>query len=188
MTGQRLGLKWILTDGWGRCHCKNSRLLSPEDMGLIRLLGKWFMRICWTNTGRDESMNYGNVLCLIDVATSDPAYATGAFPNVQLFVAGTPELAMPDNLVFQPVTGITYILEDGVNEEPYRDDVWACLPDGDDRDTLSDGCIRVLSWRDPQSEPTGMVFTEDGRTAYIHVMHRDQTGRPSDGLSGGPMI
>jgi hypothetical protein len=24
-----------------------------------------------------------------------------------------------------------------------------------------------------------MVFTADGQTAYIHVMHRDQTGRPN---------
>jgi len=179
--GSELGLgKWILTDGTraDAAAQKATGYYRPEDMELDPIA--WAIgsvRICWTNTGRDESMNYGKVLCLLDVATSNPAYATGAFPNVQLFVAGTPELAMPDNFVFQPGTGIAYILEDGVNEEPYRDDVWACLPDGDDRDTLSDGCIRVLSWRDPQSEPTGMVFTEDGKTAYIHVMHRGQTGR-----------
>ena len=179
--GSELGLgKWILTDGTraDAAAKKATGYYRPEDMELDPIAwANGVVRTCWTNTGRDESMNYGKVVCLIDEATSDPAHAAGTRPNVQLFVAGTPELAMPDNLVFQPGTGIAYILEDGVNEEPYRDDVWACLPDGDDRDTLSDGCIRVLSWRDPQSEPTGMVFTEDGKTAYIHVMHRDQTGR-----------
>jgi len=181
--GSELGLgKWILTDGTraDAAAQKATGYYRPEDMELDPIAwANSIVRICWTNTGRDESMNYGNVLCLIDEATSDPAYATGTRPNVQLFVAGTPELAMLDNIVFQPGTGIMYLLEDGVNEEPYRDDVWACLPDGDDSNTLSDGCIRVLSWRDPQSEPTGMVFTEDGKTAYIHVMHRDQTGRPN---------
>jgi hypothetical protein len=174
--------KWIAIDGTSADAAakKATGYYRPEDMELDPIAwARDEIRLCWANTGRDESRNYGAVLCLGDEPTTDAAFSTGARPTVQLFAAGMPELAMPDNLVFQPKTGILYVMEDGVNEAPYRDDVWACLPDGADRDTLSDGCIRVLSWRDPQSEPTGMVFTADGQTAYIHVMHRDQTGRPN---------
>lgn len=179
--GSELGQgRWVAIDGTRADAAAKmaTGYYRPEDMELDPIAwAQGVIRICWTNTGRDESRNFGNVLCLVDEPTADPAFATGARPDVQLFVPGTPELAMPDNLAFQPKTGILYVMEDGVNEAPYRDDVWACLPDGADRDMLSDGCVRVLSWRDPQSEPTGMLFTADGRTAYIHVMHRDQTGR-----------
>jgi hypothetical protein len=179
--GSELGRgKWIPTNGTSADALakKATGYYRPEDMELDPIAyADGTVRLCWSNTGRDESNNYGNVLCLIDEPVTDPAFATGTRPDVQLFVAGTPELAMPDNVAFQPRTGILYVLEDGVNEAPFRDDVWACLPDGADRNTLSDGCIRVLSWRDPQSEPTGMIFTRDGETAYIHVMHRDQAGR-----------
>ena len=181
--GSELGYgKWIPSDGTraGATAQKATGYYRPEDMELDPIAWpRGETRVCWTNTGRDESRTFGTVLCLVDEPTADPTFPTSTRPDVQLFVAGTPELAMPDNIVFQPETGILYVMEDGVNEAPYRDDVWACLPDGADRDTLSDGCIRVLSWRDPQSEPTGMVFTADGQTAYIHVMHRDQTGRPN---------
>jgi hypothetical protein len=51
---------------------------------------------------------------------------------------------MPDNVDFQPSTGILYVLMDATTsaEDPAftNDDVWACLPDGADSDTLSDGC------------------------------------------------
>ena len=135
------------------------------------------VRICWANTGREQTHNYGSVNCLIDTPTTDDAYPSGTRPNVELFVAGNPALASPDNLVFQPKSGILYIMEDGSNRPPFRDDIWACLRDGPDPDIQSDGCIRVLSLRDPKSELSGMVFTADGTTAYLHLMHRNQEGR-----------
>ena len=88
---------------------------------------------------------------------------------------------MPDNLAFQPHTGILYVLMDATTsaEDPdfTNDDVWACLPDGDDSDTLSDGCVRVMTLRDGNAEFTGIEFFTDGESFLIHTQHRTQTGR-----------
>src|SRR3990170_2310305 len=68
--GSELGLgKWILTDGTraDAAAQKATGYYRPEDMELDPIAwANGAARICWTNTGRDESMNYGNVLCLID--------------------------------------------------------------------------------------------------------------------------
>ena len=52
-------------------------------------------------------------------------------------------------------------------------DLWICLPDGDDDDTLSDGCVRFASLRDTTSEPTGFIFPGSGETAFVNLQHRD---------------
>jgi hypothetical protein len=49
--------------------------------------------------------------------------------------------------------------------------VIACLPDGEDQDQLSDGCISVASIRDPVGEPTGLFFDPTGRVAYLVIQH-----------------
>jgi hypothetical protein len=98
--------------------------------------------------------NYGELLCLEDEA--DDSATTGAVPFVTRFVNGNPQLAMPDNVAFQPHTGRLVVLEDGPVEvldadgslrELRGNDIWMCLPDGDDDDVLSDGCIRIASLR-----------------------------------------
>lgn len=57
-----------------------------------------------------------------------------------------------DNLAFQPRTGNLYVIEDHD-----KGDVYACLPDGEDRDIKTDGCIHVLSVKDSSAEPTGFM-------------------------------
>ena len=74
-----------------------------------------------------------------------------------------------DNLDFQPYTGNVYAIED------FRfGDIWACLPDGMDRNDATDGCKRMLSVRDPNAEPTGFIFDGTGEVAYYNVQHGQQ--------------
>jgi secreted PhoX family phosphatase len=88
---------------------------------------------------------------------------------------------MPDNLAFQPQTGILHVLMDATTSaaDPAftNDDVWACLPDGNDSDTLSDGCVRVMTLKDGNAEFTGIQFFADGTRFLIHLQHRTQEGR-----------
>lgn len=79
---------------------------------------------------------------------------------------GDTDFNQPDNLAFQPKTKNMYVIEDN----PYGD-IWACLPDGKDRDNKIDGCVKMLSVRDSSAEPTGYIFTGDGKTAYLHIQH-----------------
>ena len=58
-----------------------------------------------------------------------------------------------------------------------NDSVWACLPDGDDSDVLSDGCVRVLNSLDGVGEWTGIEFLADGKSFLINHQHRTQDGR-----------
>jgi uncharacterized protein DUF839 len=152
----------------------------PEDMDLDPLA--WAdgrIRMCWNNTGNDTQANWGETLCVEDMP--DAAFATGSKPVVTPFAIGNPELRMADNLDFQPGTGILYILMDATTsaEDPAftNDQVWACLPDGADDDTLSDGCVRVMNLKDGEAEFSGIEFLADGRSFLIHLQHRTQEGR-----------
>jgi secreted PhoX family phosphatase len=154
----------------------------PEDMALDPIAfaaGK--VRACWTNTGNDAAEQWGEILCFEDRPADPASFPTGAEPVVTPFVIGNPQLRMPDNLDFQPGTGILYVNMDATTsaENPAftNDDVWACLPDGDDSDTLSDGCVRVMSLLDGAAEFTGITFLGDGTRFLIHVQHRTQDGR-----------
>jgi secreted PhoX family phosphatase len=151
------------------------------------------VRFCWTNTGNSSAQNHGEVMCLIDANPGGTGEKTVDNPEVNSHgltyladsgetegfavaaanraVEGDEELNQPDNLAFQPVTDNMYVIEDN----PFGD-VWACLPDGADRDIKSDGCVRVLSVRDSSAEPTGFIFTGDGKTAYVHIQHSDDAG------------
>lgn len=122
------------------------------------------VKFCWANTGNESVQNWSETVCLID---EEPGSAMSR-PVAQRFVEGHEELSSMDNLAFQPHTGIVYLLED-------RDfgDVWACLPDGADRDLKSDGCVRVLAVKDADAEPTGLAFDASGRTAYLSIQHPD---------------
>ncbi len=158
----------------------------PEDMDLDPVAfeaGR--LRMCWNNTGNDTQENWGETLCLEDVA--DASFATGRKPVVTPFVIGNPELRMPDNLDFQPGTGILYLAMDATTSAEdaafTNDQVWACLPDGADPDTLSDGCVRVMNLRDGEAEFSGITFLGDGSSFLIHLQHRTQGGRAVPGTT-----
>jgi hypothetical protein len=154
----------------------------PEDMELdpIAFAGG-VLRLCWANTGNDTFEQWGEVLCMQDEPTSEEGFNTGTRPVVTPFMIGNPHLRMPDNLAFQPHTGILYVLMDATTsaEDPAftNDDVWACLPDGADSDTLSDGCVRVMTLKDGEAEFTGIQFFAGGQSFLIHTQHRTQEGR-----------
>lgn len=157
----------------------------PEDMARdLRFPG---VRVCWSNTGDPEAGHHGEILCAED---SHPELGVGdaasAFPPtvmVRRFIVGDPQFDAFDNLDFQPGSGNLYVLEDRPNG-----DIYACLPDGQDRDLKSDGCVRLASLTDSSAEPSGLIFTADGRTAYLAVSHsRDgympfHDGFPSDDI------
>ena len=81
-----------------------------------------------------------------------------------------------DNLDIQPFTSNVYLIEDynEIEDGGTGGDVWACLPDGTDRDERTDGCVKVLSVVDPESEPSGFIFDGTGKTAFYHVQHGEQ--------------
>jgi hypothetical protein len=137
----------------------------PEDLEWDEEFTGEGVRFCWTNTGESDIANYGEVLCGIDRAPliADPTQQT---VTVNRFLEGDEDLNQPDNFAFQPKTGIHYVIEDNPNG-----DVFACLPDGADRDIKTDGCIKILSVKDSSAEPTGFKFTADGKTAYLSIQH-----------------
>lgn len=146
------------------------------------------VRFCFTNTGNEASMNYAEVMCATD---SDPM-APGPFAAGKLapttavnrFIEGDTEFNSFDNLDFQPGTGILYVAEDHLNG-----DIWACLPDGADRDLKSDGCIRVASVKDSSAEPTGFIFDASGKTAYLSIQHSDDSAMPKvDGFGTDDLV
>jgi secreted PhoX family phosphatase len=166
----------------------------PEDMDVDPIaLERGIFRACWANTGRmshtDSSLveNSGvkaEIMCLVEnpPSTFAPNPVTGTIPTVDRFVTGSEERGMFDNVAFQPHTGNLVILEDNsVNSvkqlnplvtELRGNDLWICLPDGDDDDVLTDGCVRFASVRDTSAEPTGFIFTASGESAYVSIQHR----------------
>jgi hypothetical protein len=127
------------------------------------------VRFCWTNTGREKAYNFAEVMCAIDYEPVNPKSLVVA----NRFVEGDPEFNSFDNLAFQPVTGNLYIIEDHKNG-----DIFACLPDGADRDIKSDGCVRTMSVKDSSAEPTGFIFSADGKTAYLSIQHSNDDLMP----------
>lgn len=127
------------------------------------------VRFCWTNTGNEGAGNFAEVVCGVD---KDPLLADANTRSVVVnrFVEGDEEFNSFDNLAFQPGTGNLYVVEDHDNG-----DVFACLPDGKDRDLKSDGCVRVLSVKDSTAEPTGFTFTADGKAAILSIQHTDDS-------------
>ena len=143
----------------------------PEDLDLdMNALAADNVRFCAANTGNEEQdRNYGETICLTD-GTLAQAGANTAVPELQIFVLGNPQLAMMDNLAYQPGTGNWYIQEDG-DQLQGNNDLWACMDDGNDDDVLSDSCIRVGTLNDLNAEWTGGVFTNDGKRLFISIQH-----------------
>lgn len=158
----------------------------PEDLELDPYFTGEGVRFCWANTQREVAESYGEVMCAIDHqpdadselvkgSLSYLADETGAFAtfSVNRFIEGTPDFNSVDNLAFQPGTGNLFVVEDHDNG-----DVWSCLPDGADADLRSDGCVKVMSVVDSNAEPSGLFFGPYGQTAYLSIMHSDDTHMP----------
>jgi len=190
-----------VVDGAGNIILRNAQLLQrftgyyrPEDMDIDPIAEKnGVFRACWANTGRmshtDSSIveNSGvkaEIMCLVEnpPSTFAPNPVTGTIPTVDRFVVGSEERGMFDNVAFQPHTGNLVVLEDNsvtsvkslnpTVTELRGNDLWICLPDGDDDDVLSDGCVRFASIRDTSAEPTGFIFDATGESAYLNIQHR----------------
>jgi secreted PhoX family phosphatase len=155
----------------------------PEDLQFdLGALAAGTVRFCGNNTGNEFTDHlWGNTICITD-GTVAQAGANTATPEAQLFVQGNPQFAMMDNVAYQPTRGNWLIHEDGDNIATGRNnDLWDCLPDGSDDDTLSDGCIRVATLNDlgpagavnvgEGAEWTGGVFDATGTHFYVSVQH-----------------
>lgn len=171
----------------------------PEDLQVDRSYGVYAggqgIRWCWNNTCGG---GYGETLCVVEDAMGangavlDPNFGYNLLANgdgslaealITRFNAGDEAMNSHDNLDIQPVTSNVYVIEDN-----HFGDIWACLPDGADRNFDGDGCVRMLSIRDPEAEPSGFIFDGTGKTAYYHVQHgqqfdalRDWDSNPVDG-------
>lgn len=160
----------------------------PEDLELdpdFAEEGK--ARFCWANTQREVAGSFGEVMCAVDetpdqygekdkesltyLANADGSAFNSAW--VYRFIEGSPDFNSFDNLAFQPGTGNLFVVEDHPNG-----DVWSCLPDGEDEDLRSDGCVKVMSVVDSDAEPSGLFFSKDGRTAYLSIMHSNDANMP----------
>lgn len=144
----------------------------PEDLDLDRRsLAAGNVRACGNNTGNEADGNWGETICITDGPVAG-ASTNVANPEVQLFVVGTSDFAMSDNIAFHPTKAFWAINEDGEGPTVGKNnDLWACLEDGADADTLSDGCVRFASLNDLNAESTGGVFDGTGRHYYVSVQH-----------------
>jgi secreted PhoX family phosphatase len=183
-----------IIDANGNTILRNAQVLQkftgyyrPEDMDVDPVAAAdGVFRACWANTGRlnfaggsiaENSAVHGEVMCLVEEPSATAP--TGAIPVVSRFVIGSQRAGMFDNVAFQPHTGNLVVLEDGptsivtpTGSEPRGNDLWICLPDGDDDDTLTDGCVRFASVKDTSAEPTGFIFVGSGESAFVHIQHR----------------
>jgi secreted PhoX family phosphatase len=155
----------------------------PEDLAFDGgELDAGKVKLCGNNTGNEFSGHtWGNTICITD-GTVTQAGTNAATPEVQLFMVGNPQLAMMDNIAYQPGRGNWLIHEDGDNTSTGRNnDLWLCLPDRADVDQQSDGCIRIATLNDlgPNGAPnagegaewTGGVFDNTGQRLFVSVQH-----------------
>jgi secreted PhoX family phosphatase len=200
---------WVQVDALNATAEANARgatgYYRPEDLHIDPTFGIFAqaqgVRFCWTNTGNAGAANYAETLCMVDedpqaagtrthtviegeltylADANDGSFAIGV---AQRFVEGDPRFNSHDNLDIHPITGHVYIVEDDTFGE-----IYACLPDGADRDLKSDGCVAMLSITDPDAEPTGFIFDGTGKKAFYILQHGQQpdalldfTSNPVDG-------
>jgi hypothetical protein len=147
----------------------------PEDISLDEAaIAAGKVRFCGNNTGRDAARYWGETVCITD-GTVAGATSQNSGPQVQLFVQGSPELNMPDNIAYQASRQNWILEEDGSTGDfidgARNDDIWDCLRDGTDDDTLSDGCVRIASLNDLDAESTGGFFDSTGEHYYVSIQH-----------------
>jgi len=163
----------------------------PEDLHQDPHFEGPGVRFCWTNTGNEGAVHYAEVMCSVDSnplpgnpstwldsRTTFLYLADGAATRANVttvvsnrFVEGDVRFNSFDNLDFQPKTGNVYVIEDHTFGE-----IYACLPDGADRDIKTDGCVSILSVIDPNAEPTGFIFDASGEVAYVNIQHGETPG------------
>jgi len=182
---------------WVKIDALNARIDSdtkgatgyyrPEDFDQDPLYTGPGVRFCYTATGREKAKSYSEVLCLVDdnplpaspisvvdgrtglEYLGDDATGQMTVATVNRLVEGDPRFNSSDNLAFQAGTGNLYVVEDHKYGE-----IWACLPDGADRDIKTDGCISTLSVVDPNAEPTGFIFDGTGQVAFVDIQHGEE--------------
>src|SRR5262249_17705812 len=145
----------------------------PEDLEVDpSALARGLVQFCGNNTGNEGTDRmWGETICVTD-GTVAQATSNSATPEVQYFVIGSQDFAMMDNLAYQPGRGNWIIHEDGDGPEVGRNnDLWSCLPDGKDADSLSDGCLRIGTLNDLTAEWTGGIFNRAGTHFYVSVQH-----------------
>jgi hypothetical protein len=190
--GTEVGLgAWIpLCDGTATCGNLRAAAVANKLTGYYRpedaekdlaALSAGQVKWCINNTGNEASQSsghtWGNTMCVTDGSFAD-ALANTAKPDAQLFMVGTSELAMPDNIAQQPGTGNWVMHEDGdIGDTHQNNDLWICLPDGADADNLTDGCVRMATLNDlianagEGAEWTGGFWDATGSTFYVSVQH-----------------
>jgi hypothetical protein len=147
----------------------------PEDLDIdTHALAAGNVRFCGNNTGRDSSRYFGETICFTDGTLA--ASASGAtVPEVTLLVQGSQEINMPDNIAYQASRGNWLVHEDGSTANAQggsrNNDLWDCLDDGKDDDSLSDGCVRVGTLNDLDAEWTGGFFDPTGKHFYVSIQH-----------------
>jgi secreted PhoX family phosphatase len=145
----------------------------PEDIDIDRgALAQGLVRFCANNTGNESNDdNWGETICVTDGGIEEATTNT-ATPEVQYFIIGTHDFAMMDNIAYQPGRGNWIVHEDGDGPDVgHNNDLWACLEDGDDADSLSDGCIRIATLNDLTAEWTGGIFDATGHRFFVSVQH-----------------
>src|SRR4029453_8300548 len=141
----------------------------PEDAEIDpAALSEGNVRFCGNNTGNEiDDHTWGETICVTDGTLAQATANTGT-PEVQYLVIGTHDFAMMDNLSYQPGRGNWIIHEDGDGPEVGRNnDLWSCVDDGGDADSLSDGCARVGTLNDLTAEWTGGLFDGWGTHFYV---------------------
>ena len=81
---------------------------------------------------------------------------------------------MPDNIAYQAEPrqlDHPRGRQHGRQSTAQNNDIWDCLDDGRDDDTLSDGCIRIGSLNDFDAEWTGGFFDPSGKHFYVSIQH-----------------
>jgi hypothetical protein len=194
---------------------KLSAYYRPEDIDVDKKqLALGNVRVCGTNTGQDVlngDNHWGEVYCITDGTLSQAADTTtttqslqtigvtgnvtytmlaNSTPEYQILVIGNFDLAMMDNIAYQPGRGNWILHEDGEGPAPSSgaqrrgNDLWDCLDDGADKDILSDGCVKIATINDTQgagsggggAEWTGGIFDATGKHFYVSVQHAIGTG------------
>jgi hypothetical protein len=146
----------------------------PEDLDVDQAaLAGGRVRFCGNNTGNEAGdQNWGETICITDGTVGDAA-ANTARPETQYLQVGSADYAMPDNIAYQPGTGNWVVHEDADTEylRPHNNDLWDCLDDGADINTLSDGCVRMATLNDLTAEWSGGVFDATGTRFFVSVQH-----------------
>lgn len=194
--GTQTGLgAWIPICQGAACNALNLRTATvankltgyyrPEDSEIDRpALAAGQVKWCANDTGNEgEDHTWGETICVTDGSLAD-ALGNAASPEVQYFMIGTSDEAMVDNIAQQPVTNNWVLHEDGdIAATNKNNDLFICLPDGDDADTLTDGCVRMATLNDlPTNDPaaanhgegaewSGGFFDPSGKHFFVSVQH-----------------